>query len=97
MLRGDDPASERTHLCARLDPGLGENSQALARYRALGNDHLTGKHQAGELLDLCREEKNRLFYCCVQSIQAVNFINPSMHEREMYEIVPKLNNLPKRH
>ena len=97
MLRGDYPASERTHLCARLDPGLGENAQALARDRALGNDHLTGQHQAGELLNLCREEKNRLFYFCVQFIKVVNFVNSSMHEREMYEIVTKLNNLAKIH
>ena len=57
MFRGDDGASKWTHLCACLDPGLGEDAQALARYRALGNDHLTGQHQAGQLLDLCKQKK----------------------------------------
>lgn len=48
----EDAASERTHLGPGFDPRLGENAQAFSRDGALSDDHLTGQHQAGQLLDL---------------------------------------------
>ena len=52
MLRGQHSAREGAHLSAGLDPGLGEDAEALAGDGALGDDHLAGQHQAGQLLHL---------------------------------------------
>lgn len=52
MFRGDDSASEGAHLCARLDPRLGEDAEALAGDGTLRDNHLSRQHQAGELLHL---------------------------------------------
>lgn len=53
VFRGNDAAGEGAHLGARLDPRFGEDAEALARDRALGDDHLHRQHQAGQLLHLC--------------------------------------------
>lgn len=52
VLRIKDTASERTHLSPGFDPRLGENTQAFSRDGALSDDHFTGQHQAGQLLNL---------------------------------------------
>lgn len=54
MLRGQDSPGERPHLCSCFDPSLGEDAKSFSWDRALGDDHLTGQHQAGQLLHLCR-------------------------------------------
>lgn len=60
MLRRQDPPGEGAHLGPGLDPGLGEDAQTFSRDGALGDDDLTGQHQAGELLHLCEEnDKNK--------------------------------------
>lgn len=48
----EDTASEGTHLSPGFDPRLGEYAQAFTRDGALSDDHLTGQHQAGQLLNL---------------------------------------------
>lgn len=53
MLGGDDPARERPHLGASLDPGLGEDAEPFPGDGALGDYHFRRQHQAGELLHLC--------------------------------------------
>lgn len=55
MLGGQDPACEGSHLGARFDPGLGEDAQTFSWDGALGDDHLAGQHQAGQLLHLCKK------------------------------------------
>lgn len=52
MFRGQEPPCEGAHLGAGFDPGLREDAQTLTGDRALGDDHLTGQHQAGQLLHL---------------------------------------------
>lgn len=54
---GQESPGEGAHLCSGFDPGLGEDPQAFSRDGALGDDHLAGKHQAGELLHLCECKK----------------------------------------
>lgn len=59
MLRGQDSPGERPHLCSCFDPSLGKDAKSFSWDRALGDDHLTGQHQAGQLLHLCRFKKKK--------------------------------------
>lgn len=59
MFRGDDPSGERPHLGAGLDPSLGEDAQTFSRDGALGDDDLTGQHQAGQLLHFCTAQEHK--------------------------------------
>lgn len=57
MFGGDDPARERPHLGASLDPSLGEDAEPFPGDGALGDYHFRRQHQAGELLHLCEGGK----------------------------------------
>lgn len=57
MLRGQDPPGEGPHLGSSFDPSLGEDAQTFSRDGALGDDHLGGQHQAGQLLHLCANKR----------------------------------------
>lgn len=59
MFRRDDPARKRSHLGAGLDPGFGEDAQALRRDGALGDNDLGGQDKAGELLDFWTRENQQ--------------------------------------
>lgn len=54
MFRGQYSASEWAHLSPSFDPCLREDAKAFSRDGALCNDHLTGQHQTGQLLHLCK-------------------------------------------
>lgn len=59
MFGGQDSPGEGPHLGSCFDPSLGEDAETLSRDRALGDDHLTGQHQAGQLLHLCKKFRRR--------------------------------------
>lgn len=61
MFGGDDSAGERPHLGAGFDPRLGEDAQTFSRDGALGDDHLAGQNQAGQLLDLWTHMETELY------------------------------------